>query len=149
MKTQTAIRLLAVIISVVTATVSVSAQDGLNIAKVFDKYGHSKGCRMVEMNNTELQGHKLRVYKSLTYKRIGNNVEAMLKEDRRKAKKIREIVDNGRITSGYYMMPAHNDGTNRYILFSKDTGGNGAVIYMEGKLSPDDIMKICYTRKRQ
>lgn len=149
MKKQTAMRLLAVIISVVTATMSVSAQNGLNIAKVFDRYGHSKGCRMVEMNNTELQGHKLRVYKSLTYKRIGKSVEAILKEDRRHARKIREVVDEGQIVSGYYMMPAHDDGTNRFILFSKDYWNNGAVIYMEGNLSADDVMKICYTRKKR
>ena len=93
MKRQTAKRLTAVIISILTVTISVTAQEGLGIGKIFDKYGHSKGCRMVEMNNTNLHGHSLRVYKSLTYKRIGNAIETMLKEDRRKARKIREVVD--------------------------------------------------------
>lgn len=149
MKRQTAKRLAAVIISILTVAISVTAQDGLGIGKIFDKYGHSKGCRMVEMNNTNLHGHSLRVYKSLTYKRIGNAIETMLKEDRRKARKIREVVDDGRITSGYYMMPPLDDGINRYILFSKGIYGSGAVIYIEGRLSPDDIMQICYAKKRR
>lgn len=142
-------RLVTFIAAIFMATASIMAQDGLGIAKVFEKYGHSKGCKMVEMNNTSLHGHHLDVYKSLTYKGIGSSVEAMMKEDRRKARKIREVVDNGRVTSGYYMMPPLDNAANRYILFSRGTGGNGAVIYIEGKLSPDDIMQICYTRKRK
>lgn len=149
MKKQTAKRLAAVIFSIFTAVISVTAQDGLGIGRIFSKYGHMKGCKMVEMSNTNLHGHSLRVYKSLTYKHIGSNIETILKEDRRKARKIREVVDNGVITSGYYMMPALDGGTNRYILFSKGAYGSGAVIYIEGRLSPDDIMQICYAKKRK
>lgn len=71
-------------------------------------------------------------------------MEPYLREDRKRAKKIREVVEDGRITSGYYMMPPRTNGMNRYILFSNKEGGGGAVIYMEGRLSPDDIMEICY-----
>jgi len=141
--------LTAVLLAVFMATATAMAQNGLNIAKVFEKYGHAKGCKMVEMNDAHLYGHSLRVYKSLTYRHTGGSIEALMKEDRRKARKIREVVDNGTVTSGYYMMSPLDDGTNRYILFSKGTGGSGVVIYIEGRLSPDDIIQICYARKRR
>ena len=51
------------------------------------------------------------------------------------------------MVSGYYMMePAAKD-ANRYVLFSRNGKGRGTVIYIEGDLSPDDIMKLCYSRK--
>ena len=57
---------------------------------------------------------------------------------------IREVVENGQIVSGYYIIPPKSKGINRYILFSKVKPNRGTVIYIEGELSPDDIMKLCY-----
>ena len=44
------------------------------------------------------------------------------------------------------MMPTRPSGMERYILFSNAAGGRGALIYIEGHIKPDDIMKLCYTR---
>ncbi len=129
------------IISVLAA----SAQQGLNIDNVFKRYGHAKGCKMVELHDTKLRGYELKVYKSLTYKNLQPSIDPYLKADKKKAKKIREVVENGRVVSGYYMMPPAGGGMNRYILFSNPRGSGGAVIYIEGALSPDDIMKLCYS----
>lgn len=123
------------------------AQKGLKVDEVFRRFGHERGSKMVEMNNTTLMGYRLKVYKSLIYKRNAAEIENILKDDRKQAKKIREVVEDGRVVSGYYMMaPAAKD-LNRYVLFSKGSGGRGTVIYIEGDLSPDDIMKMCYSRK--
>lgn len=127
-----------------TSTAPAIAQEGLNINKVFQRFGHAKGCMMVEMHNAKLKGYELKVYKSLTYKNIGSSIDPYLKADRKNAKKIREVVENGQIVSGYYMMPPKSNGINRYILFSKVKPNRGTVIYIEGTLSPDDIMKLCY-----
>lgn len=125
------------------------AQEGLQIDKVFSMFSHSKGCKMVEMHDAKLKGYQLHIYKSLSYKKIGGSVETYLKEDRKKARKIREVVENGRITSGYYMMHPLGNGMNRYILFSNPGKSNGAIIYIEGRLGPEDIMKLCYASRRQ
>ena len=125
-----------------------NAQDGLAVNNIFQQYGHSKGCKMVVMQNTKLRGYQLAIYKSLTYNdKYATSINSMLKTDRRMAKKIREVVDNGRIASGYYMMQPLSSGHNRYILFSHTDKGKGAVIYIEGELSPEDIMTICYTKR--
>lgn len=124
------------------------AQDGLAVNGIFQQYGHSKGCKMVVMQNTKLRGYRLAVYKSLTYNdKYAASINNTLKSDRRAAKKIREVVDNGRIVSGYYMMTPLPSGNNRYILFSNTDRRKGAVIYIEGPLSPEDIMSICYTKR--
>ena len=100
------------------------------------------------MHNTKLRGYQLAIYKSLTYNnKYAASINNILKTDRRAAKKIREVVDDGRIASGYYMMAPLPSGNNRYILFSHTDRGKGAVIYIEVDLSPDDIMSICYTKR--
>lgn len=139
-------RLLTALLMTVLAATAAMAQADLSIAKAFDRYGHSKGCKMVEMTGTKLKGYDIHVYRSMTYRKIAAEVEPYLKEDRKKAKKIREVVEDGRIMSGYYMMPPRSNGMNRYILFSNKNGGSGAIVYIEAHISPDDIMRICYAK---
>ncbi len=122
------------------------AQSDLQTGIAFERFGKAKNCRMVILNDAVLRGYRLKVYKSLTYKRIGASIAPYLLADRKKARKIREIVDNGKVTSGYYMLPQLPSGLNRYILFSNAPNESGAVIYIEGSLGPDDIMKLCYSR---
>ena len=125
-----------------------NAQEGLAVNNIFQQYGHSKGCKMVVMKNTKLRGFHLIIYKSLTYPdKYAADIKTHLNTDRRAAKKIREVIDNGSIASGYYMRPPHANGINRYVLFSHTSKGKGAVIYIEGDLSPEDIMTICYTKR--
>lgn len=119
------------------------AQQGLSVARAFEQYGHAKGYKMVEMNNATLKGYPLHVYKSLVFKKSNSQIDEWLGQDRKRAKKIREVVQDGKVTSGYYMMSPLG-GYNRYILFSKNGRGGGAVIFIEGHLSPEDILKLCY-----
>ena len=121
------------------------AQQGLSVNRVFEQYGHAKGFKMVEMNNAKLRGYQLHVYKSLVFKKGNDQIDGCLAQDRKRARKIREVVQDGKVTSGYYMMPPQN-GYNRYIRFSKNGRGGGAVIFIEGHLSPEDILKLCYSR---
>lgn len=122
------------------------AQDGLSVAQVFSQFGHSKGCKMVEMHDAMLRGYRLHVYKSLTYKRLGASVDQLLRADQKRARKIREVVDNGRVSSGYYQMEPTPAGMNRFILYSRQPGQSGTVVYIEGRLSADDIMQLCYAK---
>ena len=121
-----------------------SAQSDLQTGIAFERFGKARNCKMVVLNDATLRGYKLKVYKSLTYKKIGASIAPYLNADRKKARKIREIVDDGKVTSGYYMLPPLPSGYNRYILFSNTPNDSGAIIYIEGTLGPDDIMKLCY-----
>lgn len=125
------------------STSAMWAQADLQIGRVFDLYGHSKGCKMVELHHSSFRGYELEVYKSLVYSRYGNAIEAYLKTDRKNARKVREIVEDGIITSGYYMMKPVRQGLNRYILFRNGSKQSGTVVYIEGALTPDELMKLC------
>lgn len=124
-----------------------SAQSDLQTGIAFERFGKAQNCKMVVLNDATLRGYKLKVYKSLTYKKIGASIAPYLNADRKKARKIREIVDDGKVTSGYYMLPPLPSGYNRYILFSNTPNDSGAIIYIEGALGPDDIMKLCYNKR--
>lgn len=139
-------RIMVTLAIMVACTMTAAAQEGLNVDKVFQRFEKSKGCKMVVMKNTELRGYKLQTYKSLVYKNLYSAIEPYLAADKKSAKKVREVVEEGRIVSGYYMMAPLRGGINRYILFSNVGGHKGTVIYIEGTLSPDDIMKLCYSK---
>ncbi len=129
------------------ATLSMSAQQKLQIEQVFDRFARAKNCKMVLLRHTSLRGFQLDVYKSLTYKDLAPVIEPYLKADRKQAKKIKEVIEDGRVISGYYMMTPLKEGVNRYILFRKGNKNSGTVIYIEGALSPDEIMKMCYSKR--
>ena len=123
------------------------AQQGLAVADIFSHYGHERGCKMVEMHDTDLRGYELKTYQSLTYRTQGEQIATMLEADRKKARKIREIVSDWRVASGYYILPPTAEGQNRYVLYTQKADKSGAVIYIEGALGPDDILRICYQRR--
>lgn len=139
-------RIFILILCIIAGSDTAQAQEDLQVGKLFDTFGHAKGCKMVVMHNTKLRGFTLQLYKSLVYKTIGREVELYLQNDRKHARKIREVVEDGRITGGYYMMPSRGD-INRYVLFSKTSEKAGAVVYMEGDLSPDDVLRIIYYKQ--
>ena len=132
---------------IVVASISANAQEGLYVKSIFQRFGLAKGCKMVTMKNTQLKGYRLKIYKSLVYKNHATEIVHYLKSDRKAAKKIREVVENGKMVSGYYMMAPLNNGDNRFILFSNPSESKGTVIYIEGNLSPEDIMQLCYSRR--
>lgn len=148
MKQITVKRLLALLMLLVLPLTAARAQADLQVAELFERYGHAKGCKMVVLNNTTLRGFHLNVYRSLVYKHLAAEASACLKTDRKRARKIREVIEDGQVVSGYYLMPQLQKDVNRYVLFSNGKGESGAVIYIEGPLSPDDIMKLCYTKRK-
>ncbi len=140
-------RTIVIMFMLLTFSTMASAQEGLQIASAFSRFGHERGCKMVEMHDTRLRGYKLKTYQSLTYRTQGDAIAPLLDEDRRTAQKIREVVNDGNVTSGYYIMPPTDNGLNRYILYTQKEDKSGTVIYIEGTLQPDDILKLCYQRK--
>ena len=81
---------------IVVASISANAQEGLYVKSIFQRFGHAKGCKMVTMQNAQLKGYKLKIYKSLVYKNHATEIAHYLKSDRKAAKKIREVVENGK-----------------------------------------------------
>lgn len=137
---------LLIIATILFISSNANAQKGLHINEVFSRYGNSKGCTMVEMNDIDIKGHRIDVFKTLTYKRYTEEIGDFVEADRKQAKKIREVIHDGKVQSGCLMMPPTRKGHNRFIIFTNPINGTGAIIYIEGKVTVDDVMKICYKK---
>ena len=69
-----------------------------------------------------------------------------LEADREYARKIKEVVTDGRIQSGYYQLPPVKDQTNRFILFRLGKKGEATLIYIEGEIDSDDLVTLIFSK---
>ncbi|WP_321332440.1 DUF6108 family protein [uncultured Bacteroides sp.] len=138
------------IISLLAAATAMHAQQGLQIAGVFQKYSKQKGVTMVELSNEMLETYEMTLYKSITFK---DAEEAMpyilhcLEADKKKARKVKEVMAGGEIESGYYQLPQVKEDINRFILFKTGKKGTATLIYIEGELDADDLVTMLFMKK--
>ena len=114
------IRTTWIVLLLTVASGMVRAQQGLQIASVFQKYGKQKGVTMVELSNEMLETYQMTLYKSLVFKDVEEalpDILNCLEADKRKARKVKEVVAGGQIQSGYYQLPQLKEDVNRFILF--------------------------------
>ncbi|XUU33589.1 DUF6108 family protein [Bacteroides fragilis] len=126
------------------------AQQGLQIASVFQKYGKQKGVTMVELSNEMLETYQMTLYKSLVFKDVEEALPTILNcldADKKKAKKVKEVVAGGQIQSGYYQLPQLKEDVNRFILFKIGKKGSATLIYIEGELDADDLVTMLFMKK--
>lgn len=127
-----------------------AAQQGLQIANVFQKYGKQKGVTMVELSNEMLEAYQMTLYKSLVFKDARDALPTILQcleADKKKAKKVKEVVSGGQIQSGYYQLPQLKEDVNRFILFKTGKKGSATLIYIEGELDVDDLVTMLFMKK--
>lgn len=133
-----------------TTSSFVMAQQDLRIASIFQKYGKQKGVTMVELSNELVDIYEMKLYKSLSFKDAENalpDILNCLEEDRKKAKKVKEVISEGKIQSGYYQLPQAKEDINRFILFKTGKKGSAALIYLEGALDADDLVTLLFMKK--
>lgn len=131
------------------AATGAQAQQGLQIAGVFQKYGKQKGVTMVELSNEILDIYQIALYKSLVFKDVDEALPTILRcleADKKGAKKVKEIVIEGQIQSGYYQLPPLKEGNNRFILFKTGKKGTASLIYLEGELNADDLVTLLFMK---
>ena len=89
------IRTTWIILLLTVASGMARAQQGLQIASVFQKYGKQKGVTMVELSNEMLETYQMTLYKSLVFKDVEEALPTILNcldADKKKAKKVKEVV---------------------------------------------------------
>ena len=144
------IRTTWIVLLLTVASGMVRAQQGLQIASVFQKYGKQKGVTMVELSNEMLETYQMTLYKSLVFKDVEEalpDILNCLEADKRKARKVKEVVAGGQIQSGYYQLPQLKEDVNRFILFKTGKKGSATVIYIEGELDADDLVTMLFMKK--
>ena len=144
------IRTTWIILLLTVASGMARAQQGLQIASVFQKYGKQKGVTMVELSNEMLETYQMTLYKSLVFKDASDALPTILRcleADKKKAKKVKEVVSNGQIKSGYYQLPQLKEDVNRFILFKTGKKDSATLIYIEGELDADDLITMLFMKK--
>lgn len=144
------IRTTWIILLLTVASGMAKAQQGLQIASVFQKYGKQKGVTMVELSNEMLETYQMTLYKSLVFKDVEEALPTILNcldADKKKAKKVKEVVAGGQIQSGYYQLPQLKEDVNRFILFKTGKKGSATLIYIEGELDADDLVTMLFMKK--
>ena len=144
------IRTTWIILLLTVASGMARAQQALQIASVFQKYGKQKGVTMVELSNEMLETYQMTLYKSLVFKDVEEALPTILNcldADKKKAKKVKEVVAGGQIQSGYYQLPQLKEDVNRFILFKTGKKGSATLIYIEGELDADDLVTMLFMKK--
>lgn len=143
------IRATLTILLLTAALTGVQAQQGLQIAAVFQKYGKQKGVTMVELSKEMLETYQMTLYKSLVFKDVEEALPIItrsLEADKKKAKKVKEVIAGGQIQSGYYQLPQLKEDVNRFILFKIGKKGTATLIYIEGELDADDLVTMLFMK---
>ena len=144
------IRTTWIVLLLTVASGMVRAQQGLQIASLFQKYGKQKGVTMVELSNEMLETYQMTLYKSLVFKDVEEalpDILNCLEAAKRKARKVKEVVAGGQIQSGYYQLPQLKEEVNRFILFKTGKKGSATLIYIEGELDADDLVTMLFMKK--
>lgn len=127
------------------------AQSDLEIRKAFERYGEKKGVVMVELSSEMLDGYDFSLFKSLTISNnpaAGDFIRKCLIKDEAGAKKVKQVVANGKPTSVYLQLPRKSD-LYRLILFNETQKSENKItlIYIESKNDSEDILKLILKKK--
>ena len=128
------------------------AQQDLQIGKVFDQYGKKKGVVMVQLTKEMLQDYNFSFFKSIVIKNDSaavGFVRECIARDQEGAKKIKQIVQNGKVTS-IVLELAPKEKDNRLILFneSRDDNKEITLIYIESPMDVEKIMTMILKKKQ-
>ena len=144
-------RYIALLVMCLMATATF-AQKQLAINKIFEQYGKQKGSTMVVLSDDVIKSYHLDFYKSITLpydKKSSEEIQQSLETDKKQAKKIKEVISNGIIYSGYYQLPMENKLKNRYILFKISDNATATLIYMEGDIESEEIVNLLFIKPKK
>ena len=128
------------------------AQKQLAINKIFEKYGKQKGSTMVVLSDDMIKSYHLDFYKSITLpydKKRSEEIQQSLETDKKQAKKIKEVISNGIIYSGYYQLPTEDKLKNCYILFKISDNATATLIYMEGDIESEEVVTMLFMKTKK
>lgn len=143
-------RLLLLTLMFLLTGITLQAQENLKINQIFEKYGKKKGSTMVVLSGKALHSYRLDTFKSITIEfdqPTLDEIQQCLEIDKKQARQIKEVINNGIITSGYYQLPEEKSNTNRYILFKIADNSAATLIYMEGGRDSEELINRLFIKQ--
>jgi len=127
-----------------TFCLSSSAQ-AQTVLSIFKKYGNDNGVTMLEASRELMKTYKIKTFKSIIFEDASTvlpEIRRAIKTDKEGALHIKESTKDGLLTSGYYQLLTEKANLNRYLIFKVGTANKTTLIYVEGELSPDELVEL-------
>ncbi|WP_308551707.1 DUF6108 family protein [uncultured Mediterranea sp.] len=145
-------RLVGILLLTLCFGLSTYAQEGLQIATLFEKYKNEKNVTYVELNGSILRSYRMTAYKSLVFEEVTpykKEIMQCLKQaiDTYQVQKTQEVNESGELLSAYYRLsrvPRKGKKVNRYILYKVGKQHKATLVYIEGPLDEDELMEMLY-----
>ena len=145
-------RLAGILLLTLCFALTAYAQEGLQIATLFEKYKDEKNVTYVELNGSILRSYRMTAYKSLVFGQVTpykQEIVQCLKQavDAHQVQKTQEVNESGELRSAYYRLSrAARKGkkVNRYILYKVGKEDKATLVYIEGPLDEDELMEMLY-----
>lgn len=145
-------RLVSILLLTLSFGLSAYAQEGLQIATLFEKYKNEKNVTYVELNGSILRSYRMTAYKSLVFEEVTpykKEIMQCLKQaiDTYQVQKTQEVNESGELLSAYYRLsrvPRKGKKVNRYILYKVGKQHKATLVYIEGPLDEDELMEMLY-----
>lgn len=145
-------RLVGIVLLTLCFGLSAYAQEGLQIATLFEKYKNEKNVTYVELNGSILRSYRMTTYKSLVFEEVTpykKEIMQCLKQaiDTYQVQKTQEVNESGELLSAYYRLSRvtrKGKKVNRYILYKVGKQQKATLVYIEGPLDEDELMEMLY-----
>lgn len=145
-------RLVGILLLTLCFGLTAYAQEGLQIASLFEKYKNEKNVTYVELNGSILRSYRMTAYKSLVFEEVTHykkEIMQCLKQaiDTYQVQKTQEVNESGELLSAYYRLSRvtrKGKKVNRYILYKVGKQQKATLVYIEGPLDEDELMEMLY-----
>lgn len=145
-------RLIGIVLLILCFSFTTYAQEGLQIATLFEKYKDEKNVTYVELNGSILRSYRMTAYKSLVFEQVTpykQEILQCLKQaiDTHQVQKTQEVNESGEPRSAYYRLSRTSQKgkkVNRYILYKVGKEDKATLVYIEGPLDEDELMEMLY-----
>ena len=135
-----------VILFLILANFGVSfSTQAQEILSIFRKYGNAQGVTMLEASRELMKEYKIKTFKSIIFDNGEQALPAIrkaIKIDKVDALKIKESTQDGLLTSAYYQLRSEKSNLNRYLIFKVGAANKTTLIYVEGELTPDELVEL-------
>ena len=124
---------------------SALSQTDPEVFGIFEKYGRRTGITLLEISEELMKDYQINHFKSIIFE---NGTKALpeiresIDKDKVDAKLIKESFKDGLLNSGYYRLKIDEQNLNRYLIFKVGTRNKVTLIYIEGKLTPEQLVDL-------
>jgi hypothetical protein len=115
------------------------------ILSIFKKHGNSYGVTMLEASRELMKEYKIKTFKSIIFddgSKVLPEIRRAIKTDKEGAVNIKESTKDGLLTSAYYQLKSEKTQLNRYLIYKVGAGNKTTLIYVEGELSPEELVEL-------